>query len=225
MIFFLVTYCLLLLVLSPLLHQTAPLVTPTHRGQVLRPVMETTLHSLHADTALDVVAAVQHKIHDFRQKGGVTDAVLLKKAADALAITRKERQAHAAKLQAVLPNPLPALPGKRPGFMVLGMHRSGTSMLAGLLVIGMGYKTGGPLIGGAFDNPKGFFELIPAVLQNDEFMAHQKIWWAVNVVAYDPDRALKDKESGAVTFQQGKKALAIYNNPDYVPYLQKEYVS
>lgn len=34
-----------------------------------------------------------------------------------------------------------------PGFVVLGMHRSGTSMLAGLLVKGFGYETGGPLIG------------------------------------------------------------------------------
>lgn len=36
-----------------------------------------------------------------------------------------------------------------PGFMVLGMHRSGTSMLSGLLVKGFGYETGGPLIGAA----------------------------------------------------------------------------
>jgi hypothetical protein len=36
---------------------------------------------------------------------------------------------------------------KTPGFMVLGMHRSGTSMLSGLLVQGFGYETGGPLIG------------------------------------------------------------------------------
>ena len=34
-----------------------------------------------------------------------------------------------------------------PGFIVLGMHRSGTSMLSGLLVKGFGYETGGPLIG------------------------------------------------------------------------------
>jgi hypothetical protein len=37
--------------------------------------------------------------------------------------------------------------GKTPGFVVLGMHRSGTSMLSGLLVKGFGYETGGPLIG------------------------------------------------------------------------------
>ena len=32
--------------------------------------------------------------------------------------------------------------GKTPGFMVLGMHRSGTSMLSGLLVEGFGYDMG-----------------------------------------------------------------------------------
>ena len=37
--------------------------------------------------------------------------------------------------------------GRLPGFMVLGMHRSGTSLLSGLLVKGFGYETGGPLIG------------------------------------------------------------------------------
>ena len=43
---------------------------------------------------------------------------------------------------------------KRPGFIVLGMHRSGTSMLSGLLVEGFGYETGGPLIMPNFDNEK-----------------------------------------------------------------------
>merc|ERR1712084_132883 len=46
------------------------------------------------------------------------------------------------------------------GVIVLGMHRSGTSMLSGLLVKGLGYKTGGPLISQRFDNKKGFFERI-----------------------------------------------------------------
>ena len=60
------------------------------------------------------------------------------------------------------------------GVIVLGMHRSGTSMLSGLLVKGLGYKTGGPLIGQSFDNKKGFFERIDIVLQNDEFLKQQR---------------------------------------------------
>lgn len=49
---------------------------------------------------------------------------------------------------------------KRPGFIVLGMHRSGTSMLSGLLVEGFGYETGGPLIMPSFDNEKVRFTFI-----------------------------------------------------------------
>jgi len=46
---------------------------------------------------------------------------------------------------------------KTPGFMVLGMHRSGTSMLSGLLVKGFGYETGGPLIGASVSWVKSSF--------------------------------------------------------------------
>eukprot|EP00977_Amphora_coffeiformis_P009441 scaffold2182_cov198-Amphora_coffeaeformis.AAC.1 len=216
--------------ISPLLHQAAPLREPTHRGEVLQPVMHSAVEKWHhlrhrpADLAGNVIAMAKSNIQRFRKEQGVTDASLLRKAADEIESIRNRR--HEAEKQAlqVLSDVLPVQPGpnQRSGFMVLGMHRSGTSMLSGLLVIGMGYKTGSPLIGGAFDNPKGFFELIPAVLQNDEFMAKQRIYWSVNVIAYDSEKALKDKESGAITFNEGKKALAIYNNPDNVPYLQKD---
>ena len=47
--------------------------------------------------------------------------------------------------------------GKTPGFMVLGMHRSGTSMLSGLLVEGFGYDTGGADMGGSVRNLFGPF--------------------------------------------------------------------
>jgi len=40
---------------------------------------------------------------------------------------------------------------------VLGMHRSGTSMLTRMLKI-MGVELGEPLQGPSFDNPKGFWE-------------------------------------------------------------------
>ena len=108
------------------------------------------------------------------------------------------------------------------GFMVLGMHRSGTSMLAGLLVDGFGYKTGGPVIQPAFDNEKGFFELIPAVLQNDEFMYNQHVNWAANVGNYDTELALKETKAGHVDTVKLQKAIAVLNNPDNVPWLQKD---
>jgi len=111
---------------------------------------------------------------------------------------------------------------QRDGFMVLGMHRSGTSMLSGLLVNGMGYNVGKPLIGASFDNPKGFFELRTAVLQNDEFFRKQHVYWGSGVVNYDYQKALKMKESGEVTFEEGKMALDVLNNPSNTPWLQKD---
>lgn len=108
------------------------------------------------------------------------------------------------------------------GFIVLGMHRSGTSMLAGLLVEGFGYKPGEPLIQPAYDNEKGFYELIPAVLQNDIFMSAQHIDWATNVRSYDADLALKDYNKGLIEFEKGEKALKVLNDKANRPYLQKD---
>jgi hypothetical protein len=110
----------------------------------------------------------------------------------------------------------------RPGVVVLGMHRSGTSMLSGLLVTSAGYKVGGPLIGAAFDNAKGFFERVDVVLQNDEFFTLQGMYWGANVLGYNWEQALKDKESGAATFRQGERGLQFLNSPDNSPWLQKD---
>jgi len=113
---------------------------------------------------------------------------------------------------------------ERHGFMVLGMHRSGTSMLAGLLYKGLGYTVGPErlLIQPSFDNKRGFFERVDAVLQNDAFMHPQGISYASNVIAYDPEKALKGKESGAVVFKEGEKALKFLNNPRNRPWIQKD---
>jgi hypothetical protein len=112
--------------------------------------------------------------------------------------------------------------GEPSGFFVLSMHRSGTSMLAGLLVTGLDYKTGEPLIGSAFDNEKGFFELLDVVLQNDELMKAQEASWSSNVIAYKGERGVDDKKSDKVNFHKGDKALEFLNNPDNRPWLQKD---
>jgi len=52
-----------------------------------------------------------------------------------------------------------------PGVVILGMHRSGTSMLGGL-ICKMGFNTG-TLMAGAKDNPKGYFERFDVAQQND----------------------------------------------------------
>jgi hypothetical protein len=198
---------------------------------VLQPVVQSAVehwrHLPGEQVAEHVVSAVRNKIQHLRQQQNVSDASLLQKAAAEMESIRQQRHEQAKAtaqlfLQDKSAQALSQAHPQRHGFMVLGMHRSGTSMLSGLLVIGMGYKTGSPLIGGAFDNPKGFFELIPAVLQNDEFMNAQRIYWSVNVIAYDTEKALRDKQEGRIKFSHGNKALAVYNNPDNVPYLQKD---
>ena len=108
------------------------------------------------------------------------------------------------------------------GFMVLGMHRSGTSMLSGLLVEGFGYKVGKPLIGAAFDNEKGFFELVPAVLQNDEWMYNQGVNWAGSLQKYDAERALAATKKGEVKTKNLDNALAVLNDPQNIPWMQKD---
>lgn len=108
------------------------------------------------------------------------------------------------------------------GFMVLGMHRSGTSMLSGLLVEGFGYNPGAPLIQPAFDNEKGFFELIPAVLQNDEFMYDQKVNWAANVGKYDANLAIENTRAGKINTEKLDKAIKVLNDPENSPWLQKD---
>jgi len=111
---------------------------------------------------------------------------------------------------------------QRKGFVVLGMHRSGTSMLSGLLVKGMGYNVGKPLIEPAFDNEKGFFELLPIVLQNDEFMSKQNVGWSYNVLNFDYKKALEQKKLGKVKFKEGQRGLPFLNDPKNAPWLQKD---
>lgn len=108
------------------------------------------------------------------------------------------------------------------GFMVLGMHRSGTSMLAGLLVEGFGYNPGAPLIQPAYDNEKGFYELIPAVLQNDIFMSDQHVDWASHVKEYDAEKAIQRYKAGQIKFERGTNALRFLNNKSSRPWLQKD---
>jgi len=95
-------------------------------------------------------------------------------------------------------------------------------MLSGLLVDGFGYKTGGPLIQPSFDNERGFFELLPAVLQNDEFMYNQHVNWAANVGNYDYKHALEETKKGNIPTEKLLKALGVLNDPNNIPWLQKD---
>jgi len=96
-------------------------------------------------------------------------------------------------------------------------------MLSGLLVTGLNYTVGGPLLGAKFDNKKGFFELKSAVFQNDQFLIFQGMNWNKNVMAYDAEKALGQKNNGTVPFtQHSEKTLRFLNSPNNAPWLQKD---
>ena len=65
---------------------------------------------------------------------------------------------------------------KKQCIMVLGMHRSGTSALSGVLHI-LGMDIGRDKMGAAEENPKGFFENNQITFLNDRVMHHLGFAW------------------------------------------------
>jgi hypothetical protein len=121
----------------------------------------------------------------------------------------------------------------RPGVIILGMHRSGTSMLGGLMYQGMGLHVGDRLIGSASDNKKGFFERSDVVLQNDEFFTTQSMFFDHATYKYNPSQAIRNvvlsKDSRYINpstngtkFKNGITALEFLNNPKNDPYMLKD---
>ena len=140
-------------------------------------------------------------------------------------------QSHTA-LPSPAPSPLPVAevvvaalphPAIRPGVVILGMHRSGTSIVGGLLNQ-MGLNVGGPLIQAAEDNAKGFFERIDVVLQNDYLMKKQTVHYAWNTQKYDAHLGLKHALEGEETpwFSEGRRGLAFLNNANNEPWMLKD---
>lgn len=167
---FLLTYFIVLVVISPLLYEESPEESDLQQGEVLKPVVDPIFqsakrlpHSPGLIIAEDLVGMVRKQLRTMRKAKGISDESLMDKAAQDVHKIRKNREELEDNLNRgqIVEGAVP--PGKRAGFIILGMHRSGTSMLAGLLAQGMGYKTGGPLIGSKFDNEKGFFERIVSV--------------------------------------------------------------
>lgn len=109
----------------------------------------------------------------------------------------------------------------RSGVIILGMHRSGTSVLGGL-VNKMGLQTGGPLIEAAEDNAKGFFERIDVVLQNDAFFKLQGVHYAWNTCKYDARAGLVAALSNEAQFREGERALEFLNSPASAPWMLKD---
>ena len=233
LVYFFLCYALVLYCLWPLLNSN-PVIIPDEnaRDYVHNPHLPPSLTEAHIpgqDKFKRMTGAVKKKLRQVRQRRGITDEELLLQAAKEFDMTRKERdnlqQGGNLKVKDTTPNPVAdEAIKKRNGFMVLGMHRSGTSMLSGLLVSGCGYNVGksNELIGASFDNEKGFFERVDVVLQNDQFMYEQDMAWSYNVINYDSERALNAKESMEIDFKHGKTGLAFLNDPQNNPWLQKD---
>jgi hypothetical protein len=116
------------------------------------------------------------------------------------------------------------------GVIILGMHRSGTSIVGGLMNK-MGLETGGPLIRPNFDNEKGFFERIDVVIQNDEILKAQRINYSYRTAHYntlegikaillslEPSRTPEQQKF----FREGSRALSFLNNPSNMPWMLKD---
>ena len=114
---------------------------------------------------------------------------------------------------------------KSAGFVILGMHRSGTSMLAGLLVRGCGYIIGDNIMEAKPDNPKGFFERWDIVNQNDKWFQHQEMNWNSDAVLWDFDPIKTFEFIGDDVekhLSPGQRSLNFMNDPKNSPWLVKD---
>ena len=207
--FFFFCYVVVMICISPMLDTT-------REGPPKRGVRFSGFKGAHLPQKEDVI----HVANAVRDKWGKLRSGFGHKHTNLMSDARAEFEGLRAKKERLIP--AVNLGGKRNGFLVLGMHRSGTSMLSGLLVEGNGYIVGDGLIKASFDNEKGFYERVDVVLQNDEFMKTQGIWWGDKVAHYDPEKALEDKKRGTITFKDGETGLAFLNDKSNAPWLEKD---
>lgn len=212
---FLTLYALVMVCIIPMLHTEPTAIGPLQGAHIPLPEKQ-------QERLAQAASNLRSQFRKLRQGRGVSDETLLNEAiADYKVLRAKKHELHAAlKMERKQVDSS----FETSGVVVLGMHRSGTSMLSGLLVQGVGYNVGGPLIGAAFDNAKGFFERVDVVLQNDEFMQSQRVWWADGVRNYDGEKAYRDykRNSTKITFAQGARGLDFLNDPNNAPWLQKD---
>ena len=106
----------------------------------------------------------------------------------------------------------------RAAVLVLGMHRSGTSSLAGAMVR-LGVMPPLNLIPPNDENPKGFWESTVIVALNDEILAaggsHWEDWRPFDPGSIDPAVAytLKTRARSALIREFGEASLAVVKDP------------
>lgn len=116
-----------------------------------------------------------------------------------------------------------------PGVVVLGMHRSGTSMLSGLLVGALSLKVPGPHVSAAVkgQNPKGFFENNDVALQNEAWLEEQGMSWSelgMRTKNGDPTNVVGGFDASLVRSvgQHGVNAVSLFNDIENQPWVLKD---
>lgn len=113
---------------------------------------------------------------------------------------------------------VPSAAPARQAVLVLGMHRSGTSALAGVLSA-LGCDSPRTLMKPNAENPKGFFEARPVARLNDEILATVGTTWD-DWQAVDPDWhrspmavPFRDRALGVLAAEFGNSACFVLKDP------------
>ena len=117
-----------------------------------------------------------------------------------------------------------------PGVIVLGMHRSGTSMLGGLLSNVFSWNVPGMQVTATkhSQNSKGFYENVDVARQNDEWMGLQDMSWnKVNLFTQSVEGRQVVvgefvKSMATKVGSNGEKAMEVYNNAVNTPWAMKD---
>jgi hypothetical protein len=226
---------------ATVLHQGDQLAAQAEEKQQLLTQHEddlTTLQTHHAriktlSSELEMLQQPGHKkdVNSFLLESRNKEVLELKSALEVLQQQQLKQQSDVLipppaviTLSRPLPASTPSSTARRPGVIVLGMHRSGTSVIGGLMNK-MGLETGGPLIGAAKDNAQGFFERLDVVLQNDYLFRKQDVHYSYNTHKYDTMRGLRDvlaNDENSNFFNEGKRALKFLNNENNYPWMLKD---
>lgn len=154
-----------------------------------------------------------------------------------------QRPAQPASTTEAEARPLPAVGGAAgdrealAGVFVLGMHRSGTSLVTGLLSRSGFWAAdeASELLGadGSMeDNKKGFYERLDFLHQNDYLLKHQGVHWSKDLMAFDSRTAVRAREQNqrmtdwwgndVPVWSEGLALLPKLEDPQRQPFVLKD---
>ena len=108
------------------------------------------------------------------------------------------------------------------GVVLLSMHRSGSSLLAGLLTrMGLHVGSSEETVGGNRRNKYGYFERWDVIRQNNLLLGLQGLQWNNGTAEYDPEVGVKATSTKSL-FVNGRSAMVFFNHPDHQPFVMKD---